>query len=170
MALLMMSTATTFAQEKVNPVIKDFGGIYDIEEATVKPDLKDYHIVIDLVTKKESAEVLSSSMNNVARLINLHAVGGAEPENIHVVLAIHGPMTYTIMKNSAYKEKFGVDNPNIALIQALHKSGVKLTVCGQSLLGRKVSTNEVMDEVDIATSMLTTVTTYQLKGYAMLKF
>jgi intracellular sulfur oxidation DsrE/DsrF family protein len=63
-----------------------------------------------------------------------------------------------------------VNNPNIDLIKSLKAAGVKLTVCGQSLLARKVAPGQVLEEVDIATSMLTTVTTYQLKGYAFLKF
>lgn len=158
------------AQEKVNPVIKNFGGIYDIPQATVKPTLEEYNIVIDVVTNQGDKETLSYSLNNVARLINLHAIGGADPERINVVLAIHGPMTYSILNNEAYKEKFQVDNPNIQLIKELKQAGVKLTVCGQSLKGRQVNPEQVLNEVDIATSMLTTVTTYQLKGYALLKF
>ena len=43
-------------------------------------------------------------------------------------------------------------------------------VCGQSLIGRKIDPKEVHENIDLATSMLTTVTTYQLKGYAMLRF
>ncbi|MEL7004959.1 MAG: DsrE family protein, partial [Bacteroidota bacterium] len=82
----------------------------------------------------------------------------------------HGPMTYTLMNNQAYKEKFSVDNPNIELIKALKKANVKITVCGQSMIGRDVGHDQLLDEVEVATSMLTTVTTYQLKGYAMLKF
>ena len=66
--------------------------------------------------------------------------------------------------------KFGIDNPNIDLIKELKDSGVKLTVCGQSLIARDVKPDEVVEEVEIATSMLTVVTTYQLLGYAVLKF
>ena len=87
-----------------------------------------------------------------------------------VVLAIHGSATYSVMDNGLLKRKFGVDNPNLPLIKELKEAGVKLTVCGQSLISRDVPAKRVTDEVEIATSMLTTVTTHQLKGYALLKF
>lgn len=168
--ILLTIGISGIAQKKINPVIKGFGGIYDIQNATVKPDQEEYNIVIDVVTRKGDEKSIAFSLINVARLINLHAVGGVSPENINVVLAIHGPMTYTILNNDAYRKRFEVDNPNIELIKSLKNSGVKITVCGQSMIGREVSSNEILQEVDIATSMLTTVTTYQLKGYAMLKF
>jgi intracellular sulfur oxidation DsrE/DsrF family protein len=101
----------------------------------------------------------------------LHAVGGVPKENLHVVLAIHGGATYATLNDKAYHTKYGVDNPNTKLIQALNESGVvDLFVCGQSLIGRGVDSDTLSPFVKVATSMLTTATTYQLKGYAMLKF
>ena len=168
--LFIVIVQFAYSQNKVFPVIKNFGGIYDIPEATVKPTLEKYNIVIDVVTRLGSPKVIAGSLNNVARLINLHAVGGVKPENINVVLAIHGQMTYSVADNKVYRDKFGVDNPNVELIKALKKAGVKITVCGQSLIGREIKPEQLLDEVEVATSMLTTVTTYQLRGYAMLKF
>lgn len=159
------------AQTKVYPVIQNFGGIYEVPEATVKADPAiEYKIIIDVVSGASDSGEISWALNNVARMINLHAVSGADISKMKVVLAIHGPAAFTIMKNSAFKKKFGVDNPNIELIKALKQAGVKLAVCGQSLIGREIATEQVMPQVEIATSMLTTVTTYQLQGYAMLKF
>ncbi|MEM9300323.1 MAG: DsrE family protein, partial [Bacteroidota bacterium] len=109
-------------------------------------------------------------LNNVARMLNLHAVSGADMDRMEVVLAIHGSATYAVMDNRLFKKSFGVDNPNLPLIQDLKAAGVKLTVCGQSLISRDVPVKNVTEEVEIATSMLTTVTTHQLKGYALLKF
>lgn len=169
-SICLILAVSGICQSKVYPIIENYGGIYNIPDATVKPSQKEYNIIIDVVTSNEEPASLSSSLNNVARLINLHAVGGVASENINVVLAVHGPMTYTLMNNQAYKEKFSVDNPNIELIKALKKANVKITVCGQSMIGRDVGHDQLLDEVEVATSMLTTVTTYQLKGYAMLKF
>lgn len=159
------------AQEKINPGIKTFGGIYDIPEATVKPraDL-DYKVIIDLYSGAKFPDKLNPALNNVARMINLHATGGASVERMEVVLAIHGDANDVVMKNKDYLERYQVDNPNIQLIKSLKSAGVKLTVCGQSLIGNKVAPSQVLEEVEIATSMLTTVTTYQLNGYALLSF
>ena len=114
--------------------------------------------------------ILNSALNNVARMINLHAISGVHPDSIHVVLAIHGMATKTILNNDGYVSRHGIENPNQNLISELKEAGVKLTVCGQSLIGRKIDLEEVNENVEIATSMLTTVTTYQLKGYTLLKF
>jgi len=159
------------AQQKVNPIIKDFGGIYDIPTATVKPDpTQVYKIVVDVVSGADDPEKLSFGLNNVARMINLHAVGGVPPGKIDVVLAMHGGATFATLNNEAYREKFGVDNPNAPLVKALKDAGVKLVVCGQSLLSREIPLEAILSEIEIGTSMLTTVSTYQLKGYAVFRF
>jgi intracellular sulfur oxidation DsrE/DsrF family protein len=89
---------------------------------------------------------------------------------MEVVLAIHGDANDAVMDNKSYFDRYKVDNPNIQLIKSLKSAGVKLTVCGQSLISKSVIPSQVLDEVEIATSMLTTVTTYQLNGYVFLSF
>jgi len=169
--LLSLSFGSLLAQSNYEyPVIKKFGGIYPIDQATVVPNAKQqYNIVIDVYSGAEATK-LNAALNNVARMINLHAIAGVHPDAIHVVLAIHGKATKTVLKDAAYKSRYGVKNPNLPLISALKEAGVTIAVCGQSLIGRKINPKEVHENIDLATSMLTTVTTYQLKGYAMLRF
>lgn len=169
--IFLIATISSFAQDKVNPIIKNFGGIYDVPEATVKPNSElRYKIIVDAKTGADEKADVAFALYNTARMINLHAVGGVQPENLEVVLAIHGGATFSVLNNKLYKEKFGVDNPNIALIKELKAAGVKLTVCGQSLKGRDIKPDQVLSEIDIATSMLTTVSTYQLNGFAVFQF
>jgi intracellular sulfur oxidation DsrE/DsrF family protein len=156
---------------KVNPVIKSFGGIFEIPYAVEKPDPSlTYNIVVEVERESEKGDTLNWALNNVARMINVHVMGGVPANKLNVVLAIHGGATYTTMNNEAYKAKYKVDNPNLKLYQELQQAGVKIFVCGQSLVNRKVDRHKLVPEVQIATSMLTTVTTYQLKGYAYLRF
>ncbi len=169
--ILTWFTSASPAQEMVNPEIKTYGSIYDIPEATIRPgaDLE-YKIIIDLYSGATSPDKLNPALNNVARMINLHAIGGASTKKMKVVLAIHGDANDAVMDNNSYFERYGVDNPNIQLIRSLKSAGVILTVCGQSLISKSVATNQVLTEVEIATSMLTTVTTHQLRGYSVLSF
>jgi len=169
--LLSLSFGSLMAQTNYqHPVIKKFGGIYPIDQATVVPDVNQkYNIVID-VFSGEDATKLNAALNNVARMINLHAIAGVHRDSINVVLAIHGKATKTVLNDDGYKSRYTIKNPNHDLIIALKEAGVKLTVCGQSLIGRKIDPSEVNKNVELATSMLTTVTTYQLKGYTLLKF
>ena len=152
------------------PVIKEYGGIYPIDQATVLPDPQQkYNVVID-VYSGEDPEQLNRALNNVARMINLHAISGVHPDSVSVVLAIHGKATKTVLNDDGYTDRYGIKNPNNELIVALKDAGVKLTVCGQSLIGRKIDVDEVHEDIELATSMLTTVINYQQKGYTLLKF
>ena len=97
-------------------------------------------------------------------------MSGVPKDKLKVVLAIHGGATSTVMDNEAYKKKYGVENPNLDLISALNEAGVKLFVCGQSLIARDIDKEKMAPEIKIASSMLTIMTTYQIKGYAQLVF
>jgi intracellular sulfur oxidation DsrE/DsrF family protein len=168
--ILICSIATSWAQDKVYPVIETYGGIYDVPEATLRPNADlEYKIVVELHSGSESADKLNPAINNVARMMNLHAIGGAS-NKMDIVLIIHGDANDVVLSNEYYFDRYKVDNPNIDLLRILKTAGVKLNVCGQSLLYYDVNPEQVLEEVEIATSMLTTVTTYQLKGYAFLSF
>lgn len=171
--VFVLSLSSLYAQTpgRVNPVIKNFGGIFEIPYAAEKPDpTMTYNVVIEVERASEKPDTINWALNNVARMINLHAVGGVSPKNINVVLAIHGGATYTVMNNEAYKAKYKVDNPNLKLYKELADAGVKIFVCGQSMIAREVDRTRMVPEVKISVSMLTILTTYQLKGYALLKF
>ncbi|THH37729.1 DsrE family protein [Neolewinella litorea] len=168
--LLTLAPALIAAQGKVTPVVP-FGGIYEIPEATVRPDPDlEYRMIIDVVTGAETPDSVGQGLHNVARMLNLFAVGGVPADQVFVVLAIHGGATVGVMDDYHYRERFGVDNPNLPLIESLKQAGVKLTVCGQSLRGRDVPVEAVVPEVEIATSMLTTVAMYEMMGYGLLRF
>lgn len=169
-ATALLATAS-YAQTRVFPAVQRYGGIFEIPYAVEKPDPKmKYNIVVEVERESEKPDSLSWALNNVARLVNLHVMGGVPKENLDVVIVLHGGATYITMNNEQYQKKYKKDNPNLELFQELSKAGVKIFVCGQSLINRKVDRAKMVPEVKIATSMLTTLTTYQLKGYALLKF
>lgn len=168
---LLAVSVSAFSQSRINPVIKSYGGIFDIPYAEEKPDpTLDYKIIIEIATASDKPDSTNWALYNVARLINLHVMGGVPKEKLHVVLAIHGGAAFSVMNNEAYKAKYGVDNPTLKLFKELDQAGVKMFVCGQSILARNIDRFKMVLEVKVASSMLTTMTTYQLKGYAALKF
>lgn len=167
--IAMMGISVT-AQKGANPIIKNYGTIYEIDSA-VKPDASlEYKIVVDLKTLQRDKESLNGGLNNVARMMNLHALGGVKPENLSVAVAFHGGATDVILNNEAYKDKYGFDNPNLELIDELKAAGVGLYVCGQSLLARNYEHDQVNKQIKIGLSMLTVVTTYMHKGYHQMVF
>lgn len=168
---LLLSVITFGWSQRIYPVIKNHGGIFDIPYADEKTDPNlQYNIVIEIERGSVSPDSLNWALNNVARLINLHAAAGVKKENLRVVLAIHGGAAYTVMENEAYEKKYITKNPNIALYEELDAAGVTMFVCGQSLIARKIDRTRMLPHIKIATSMLTTVTTYQLRGYSYLRF
>jgi intracellular sulfur oxidation DsrE/DsrF family protein len=169
--LFVLAAFNSLSQARVFPLVKSYGGIFEVPYAVEKPDpALDYKIVVEVERESEHPDSLSWALNNVARLVNLHVTGGVPKEKLNVVIVLHGGASYNVMENSAYKKKYKTDNPNLRLFQELSEAGVKIFVCGQSLINRKIDRNKMVPEVKVATSMLTTLTTYQLRGYALLKF
>ena len=168
--LLGMALATCQAQSPANPIIKDYGTINKIDGVKENDKNLDYKIVIDLKSSNENYDNVNKGLNNVARLLNLHGVAGIPEEKLHVAVAVHYTATPIILNNEGYKKKYGVDNPNLDLINQLKAAGVELYVCGQSLIARNYAFEDVNPKVEIGLSMLTVVTEKMMKGYQLLVF
>lgn len=169
---LVFLTFSLSGQERnwVNPIIPNYGRIMDLEDVDVKPDpARVYNIMIEVVHDMEKPERLNFYANNVARLINLHAVGGVPKENLNVVVVVHAQATNSVISNEAYLKKYEVDSPYVKYFKELHEAGVELIVCGQSLTMFGHSKDDLLPGVKMATSALTAISTYQLAGYAFFK-
>jgi intracellular sulfur oxidation DsrE/DsrF family protein len=137
----------------------------------VDPDPNlEYRIVIDLKAVSADPARINPGLNNIARMLNLHAAGGIETGKIKVVAAIHGSATLAVLNDTGYKLKYGINNPNLKLIDQLKSAGVELFVCSQSLIARNNGFDNVNSHITIALSMLTVVTEHQMKGYGLLVF
>ena len=171
LSFVISISQSAFSQTRIYPMVKNYGGIFDIPYAEERPDPSlEYNIVIEVERVSDNPDSLNWALNNVARLCNVHVMAGVKPEKLHVVLAIHGGAAYTAMNNEAYKAKYKISNPNLELFEQLEKAGVRMFICGQSLIARKIDRTKLVPQVKVASSMLTVLTTYQMKGYAMLKF
>ena len=158
------------AQTKSSLIIKDYGVINDLENVRKPQADQKIKIVIDLKTAVDDPTKLNRGLDNVARLLNLHAAGGISPENLSVAVAVHGGATPIILDDKGYGNKYGVANPNAELIKQLDKAGVELFVCAQSMIARKYDMDQVDPEVEIALSMLTIVTEKMNEGYHLMVF
>lgn len=171
LALLPLLAAAQTEPRPANPIIKGFGTIYEIDEVTLRPDpTLNYRLIIDVVSGAEHPDSLRGGLNNVARMLNLFAVGGVPHDSLDVVLAIHGEATVGVMDDGSYRERFGGANPNAPLLTALKAAGVRITVCGQSLVGREIARDRIHPDVEVATSMLTTMAMYMERGYVPMRF
>ena len=159
------------AQTKVNPVIKHFGTVTEVPFSVENPDPKmDYKVIVEVSSDNTKPETVHEFFDKVAAVVNLHALGGVPANKFHLILVIHGPAAQFVINNEEYKKKFNIDNPNVPLFKELKDAGVKIFVCGQSLNKRNIPKENVTPEVSPALSAITTLTTYQLKGYSILKY
>ena len=169
LAINFIRAGALHAQEVQFPVVRDFGGVYPIPEASEFPrsDIL-YKVIVDLKSGSATTDATNPALYNLARLMNLHGIGGVDKENMKVLAVVHGEATMAVLSDEAYKNRFGRENPNSELLKALQEAGVKLFICGQSLHARKVRPEELAEGINISLSALTMLTTYQLEGYALI--
>lgn len=159
------------AQTPQFPIVKGYGGIYEIADATERPNpTLEYKILVDLASGAEDNKEISRWVDNVARLMNLHGLAGVPKENIKVKVVIHGGAIFTLLNDENYTKRFEVANPNLKVFEALKAAGADIYVCGQSLIARNLKTSDLWPGVTIAHSAMTTITTYVPQGYVLLKF
>lgn len=123
-----------------------------------------------MVSGAEDPTQINAMVNNIARMMNLHGLGGIPQENLHVKVAVHGSAIFSLLEDESYQELYGVENPNLPVFEALKESGVEVYVCGQSLKARNLEVQDIWDGTEIALSMLTTLTKYIPEGYILLRF
>jgi intracellular sulfur oxidation DsrE/DsrF family protein len=169
LSLLCLAGNLTFAQKKIYPLIKSGGGMFEVPEATPVVDKKmQYKIIVDLSKASDKPDSVNSALDKLARLVNAHIEAGVPKENLSVIGVIHFLGTPMILEDEAYKKKFGMVNPNTALINELGKNGVRCYVCGQSLRARKLVDEKRNEHIKVAQSALITFSTFQNMGYSLI--
>jgi len=161
------------------PLIKNINSpVAEVPIIEEKPDIShDYKIIIDFTSiselKGKKNKMDSSSVNwgldEVGRIINLHIAAGVPKEKLNVVLAVHGFAVRSFFNNDEYKKRYNTDNPNISIIKELENAGVKFIQCGQNAAWFGVKKEMLLPQMKMALSAKTTITSYQMKGYALMK-
>lgn len=147
------------------PVIKGHGGVVRMPNAAHQPR-PGTKLIIDITKGGEPAE-LNAAIDKVAKYLNIYAGAGAEPAAAEMAVVFHGDATLAVLNPDKYKERFGVkENPNLQLLQDMHHAGVELYVCGQSLVSKEASPDDVVVFVDTAVSALTVIVNMQADGFS----
>lgn len=171
-ALLVMTVgliSPVQAAEWTYPAVK-YGPVHPLPNAGVQPDKSmSYKALFDVTMGMRKPNRPDGGLVHVARAVNVFASAGVPTRNLDFVAILHGPATFAILSNAAYKKKFGVDNPNIPVIDALIKAGVHVDVCGQAITELKIAHSDVYSPVRIDLSALATTVIYGDMGYAYMK-
>ena len=153
------------------PAIAKYGAVHPLPHAAVQPNKhRVYKALFDVTSGSKDPSKPAPGLVHVARAVNVFASAGVPVKNLRFVAIVHGPVATTaILNNEAYKKKFGMDNPNIPLIDAMVKAGVHVDVCGQALADLGFEHSEVYGKVRIDLSALATTVVYGDMGYAYMK-
>jgi intracellular sulfur oxidation DsrE/DsrF family protein len=147
-----------------------WSGVIPVADPAWAPDLKqDYKLLFEVSEKNPDSlsKEISMSLDDVARILNLHFTSGIPPKQIIPVVVLHGPGLDAVLSNEAYKKRHSLDNPNIKLVHDLMDVGAKFIVCGQAMAFKGLTKEDILPEMKIALTAQTVLSSYQLQGYVL---
>lgn len=147
-----------------------FVGVVKSDAKALSYDKKlDYKLVIDIVDAPSDSASIMVTLSEVARTYNLHIANGVPEKKLDMAVVIHGSAIYGTLKNDVYKARNKVDNPNLKILKLFKEQGIDLYICAQVLAFRNVNFDDVAEEVELAVSAKTALTTLNQKGYTYMK-
>lgn len=151
------------------PTIHGYGKIHMPAGAVHKPDpTQTYKIVFTLTKPSKAADKINGPLYHVARTVNIFVAAGVPLSHLKIVAVAAGPATALALDNAHYHQLFGVDNPNLKLIDELHRDGVEVSVCAQAMAEHHYPYAWKAHEVTLSLSALSTAITLQHQGYALM--
>lgn len=167
LALGFLGSASA-AEGPAFPVIQGYGPAYHIPHAAEMPYQKHgIKTLFDVTKGAKSPDKVNPSLDHIARYLNVYALAGVKPKDMHLVAVLHGKATAAALNDRAYNQAMHTQsgNPNVKLLDALRRAGVKLYVCGQALHDFKYHAKDVLPGIQRTLSALVVVTNYQEKHY-----
>jgi intracellular sulfur oxidation DsrE/DsrF family protein len=151
------------------PTISGYGKIHYLPNGAFKPQRgKTYKVVFSLTQGAQNPDQVDPALDHVARAVNLYVAAGVPLSKLKFVAVASGGATSLVLDDAHYRAQFGVPNPNLALIEALKKDGVTIAVCGQAMAEHHFEYDWLNPRVTLSLSALTTITTLQQAGYALM--
>jgi intracellular sulfur oxidation DsrE/DsrF family protein len=161
--------AAPAADAWVTPALPGVGKMHPLPKAAYQPQPGvTYKIVFAITKDSDKPGELNHSLDAVARTVNLYASAGTPLDHMKFVAVINGAAAAAVLDNEHYKQKFGVDNPNLDLIHKLRAAGIDVAVCGQALAHLEYDQAWVDPAVKVALSALTTITILETQGYVLM--
>ena len=162
---LLLLTQTTMAQEWTNPRIEDYGKIHFDKNLSFQPDVKRTYKLLFNIDNDTEKEGVNMRLRKIARELNLLKAAGVPDKNVRVVAVVHGKAIAISLTDKAYEKRYQKKNPNIELVKALDKAGVKLYLCGQTIAGMKIEQDELNSSWEVTLSALLTIPILESEGY-----
>lgn len=168
-ALIVMCPSAGAGEPELGPAVEGYGPTYPIDDRDVPlAEGTVYRTVFDAAAYSDDLASLNTRLVSVARFLNMHVRNGTPLERMDVAVVLHGPALKTVFNHEAYRTRYGVDNPNLELVQRLADAGVNFYVCGQSMAFGGFARSELAGPAKVALSAMTMLTELQNRGYALI--
>lgn len=163
--------AQALSTPSTGPIIADFGPVYQPDPLDIPtPTDHVFRVAFDVATSPEDAGALNPAIASLARFLNMHGAAGVPRENLHLALVLHGTAAKAVLTEESYRRRFGADNTNLPLLQALRAAGVRIIVCGQTAQARGLPRAEFAPGIELALSAMTAHALLQEQGYTLNPF
>ncbi len=151
------------------PRIEGAGGVYALSTGVDMPATNVVHrLLIDATTTETTATGTNRHLDAAARAVNLYALAKVPPAKVKIAIVVHGKATPLVLSDASYRRKFGKPNPDAAVIAQLHRAGVEIFVCGQSLSHQGNAVADANDDVRVSLSAMTKLVDLQAAGYGLI--
>ncbi|MEN9933419.1 MAG: hypothetical protein RIS17_1992 [Pseudomonadota bacterium] len=170
----LVIAAPVLAQDRssfiAGPVLPDVGPIAKVESDVPIPKGTKFKIAFD-VSAKATPGVLSRQIETAARALNMHVANGVAQKDIQIVVIVHGPAGWDLVKSDIYAAKNdGKPNASANAVAKLLGQGVEFILCGQSAASQGIWKNDLLPGVKMALSAITAHALYQQRGYTLNPF
>jgi intracellular sulfur oxidation DsrE/DsrF family protein len=153
------------------PAIPQADGYVVIPNAAVAPDPKiTYRIIFDATRFSSAPDKIVPAVNGAGGMLNTLVVGNVPQSQQRLAIVFHGAALDGILDDTHYRQKYGMANPNLAVLAEMKKRGVELFVCGQHLAGDHIDPKILTPLVTVASDAYLVMITYQNRGYGSMWF
>ena len=173
LALVLFSTGVAAAdrQPDTGPAVRGYGPVFAVpgEIFNLSND-RHYRVLKDVSRSSEDPSQLNRNLESAARFLNMQARSGTAAQQLDMAVVVHGIAAKDLLKDAAYRRRFGVDNPNTGLLTGLAEAGVRIYVCGQTAVNRELPQADMHPSVTMALSAMTAHVRLQSEGYTLIPF
>ncbi len=170
LSFIICATSLVGQTKSKGPIIQEYGEVFTVGNPDFKVDTTiTYKAVFDIMNSPVSHEEINRSIETVARFLNMHVQNGVPAEQLKAAVVIHNAASKDVLSNEAYKKRYGTENPNAGLIQALLKADVPIIFCGQSAAARGIPKEDMIDGIQLALSAMNALIQLQDKEYRLIK-
>jgi intracellular sulfur oxidation DsrE/DsrF family protein len=164
--LALAAVAAPAAAQTGEALLKSVASFTPVKNPTFPVPAGDvYKAVWDINAGAEKPSDVDPRFKDVATFLVMSDDAGIPRKNVKLAMVVHGNSAKALLQNDAYKAMTGVDNPNIALLEALNAVGVQVIICGQSIPNRKLPADKLLSFVKVSLSATFAHVTLHSQGY-----